>query len=214
MGMGAVIARGAALVLQGSRLDNNRLLGAVVQGPSGTRATLVGSRITNTSAGSTHQNRGPDELTYGSGLYAINGPTSFEVLACALHHNHSAGLALHQSNGTIRNTIVSNTAPAPYEVGEGAAEKTVTLADAIVATGAKSLLLERVLVFNQKRAGVLIHGGNATISGSMAAKGYYGVVAEGSGEIELQASLLTGNDVNIAGDLGLHVPPPPGVAGL
>ena len=201
-GFGLGVQAGAAAVLVGVRLLDGFDRGASFIDAKG---SMTGVSIANVAP------RQSDSAN-GSALAALN--SALVVTALRADQSHSAAAAIFDSGLTMVSAVLTGTKPAKVNVkGSPIASN---IADGLIASGAKSLTLDQILVVNNERAGIFVVGAPlqpATLAHALVTGGVFGIVTQAGGMLGELATAVFGNSVqNRASDLGLAVPEPPTLA--
>lgn len=208
-GSGAIAQSGAALRLNGSTVRHNTYIGLGFE-RSGS-AVMAGCLVEQTQVGVI-------DSEYGTAISAFEGEASLELIASRLANNATAGLSLHQTQGSVVDSVIIDTVAANFVVEDlnrkpGDKVDTVVMGDGIVALGTRPLHVERCVVSTQPRAGLLIQGAMAAeVRRSRFTAGLWGIADQDGAELVLVQTLLDHNTSNRGSDAGLVIPLPPVLA--
>jgi len=211
-GVGIEAADGADVLIAGCRVHDNRLAGLATMGPGPTSLRTVGTLVQHTGVE-------PLSGAHGSGLVALPGTGSVELTACVLTANHAAGVSLHGSSATIRDTVIAGTLKAANAlIDDGKGRAGATTADGITAAKADGLVLRNSVIIGMQprgRVGVFLAGGNNQDVGGLLVTGHtFGLVLRDGATASPAASLLFGNDTPRSSDAGLAMPAAPALVPL
>ncbi len=199
-GLGLVVLQGARVRLMGGRIHAAHGAG-VAASDAGTSVAAHGLAVTDTLV----------RLADGGGGHGIYAAQGAELLlfGALLAGNRSTGVAADHAALTMDRAVVIDTQFAPLVNPDLTLGQ--QLADGVVAASATHLTLQRLIVANNARAGVLV---NATPSGSLqrsvVSGGSFGVVTQqGTTLQKVDVAAYGASQQNRSGDAGLAIPPPP-----
>lgn len=203
-GSGVDGAEGAYLRLAGCRVTGNRTAGVLLT-HTGTSARLAGSVV--------EQTRPTPSDFFGLGVGAMAG-ARLMLEGSAVTANRGVGVQIDSSEAELRQSIIADTRPSqamPFgSDGRSVRSGLILLADGLVARAASSLHMDRVLVVQQDRCGLLVDGGgDLRVRHTFVTGGVFGLATQNGATVQSKALLLYDNSTNRASEQILPVPAPP-----
>lgn len=209
---GITMREGARATLAGvrsSRMININILvadGAKIMDATNSRLDATGMLVDSTLAEFSAKR-------YGVGLLA-GAHTEIRCVACALVANRMSS-AMVRLGGRLRlvHSVIRDTKPEAYLVGDRDGGFEVELADAVVSRDGGHAFLDGCVLADNPRSGLMVvAGGHGEITGTAVSGNGYGVVSEGAAQVTAVDNGVWDNaQANFATDLGLAVPEAPGL---
>lgn len=200
-----VLVRGAGRVTLAGARSSRMMAQSILAADKGSLVDAVGLLVDRTLTEYVGRKWGVGAM--------VDSEAHIRCVACALVANRS-GSAMARSGGWLELTdsVVRATQAESFDV-QG--HDPVELADAVVSRDAGIVDVQRCLLSDNPRAGVLVVlGGQATVRNNAVTSNGYGLVAQGAGKLTVDANAFWDNTIaNQATDEGLAIPPAPGVSG-
>ena len=205
-GRGVVAQDNAELWLQGCKLLDNASGGVVAIAAQSSHLVGVVVAATRVNAAG--------KMGNGAQFDVVAEPST--VVSCHFDRNASSAVAYHGCPGLVDNSVLSNsqlaTYPTFFESG-GATGDHLSLADGLVAVAAPAMVVTRSLVLANPRAGLLLKDcKSASVSGTLASGGIFGLVTLGPVVPLVENCAFFGSDTAISSNASLLIPPPPELA--
>jgi len=204
-GAGLFVHKGAHLVLYGSVMSANHV--------GSLNANLAGGTAVE-AAGNVFEDSLPETTGIaGAGVMLVGAGDAARFSACLFRRNHAGGFSASVAGFELTDSVVIDTKPSSYQPFDerGAPPGDVRYyADGIVIDGSSRAVVARTLVSNQLRSGLLLRQvTNAVIQGCAATKGHFGLVKQPPVQAMMTGNLWYANQVQVADEQGLFVPPVP-----
>ncbi len=202
-GIGVYLESGAGLALSGGRVVSTREAAVAAFFPSELR--LVGLDVRETLANAAGE--------WGTGLGLLASAQPFLIASCRFEDSHSTAVTLWNPSGTISNSVLVATAPAShleFDPTRGATGEFDAVADGLLVMGAPALVIDRLLIADNVRAGVtVVSSDDVRVERTAASGGAYGLVNEGASTLTTSGSFFRGSVFAEAADVGLALPAAP-----
>ncbi len=204
-GAGLFVHKGARLGLYGSVFSDNHV-GALNGNLGG------GSAIE--AVGNVFEDSLPETTGIaGAGVMLVGNGEAARFSASLFRRNHAGGFSANLAGFELSDSVLIDTKPSSYQPFDAAGAprgETRYYADGVVIDGSTRVVVTRTLVANQLRSGLLLRNvQNATIQACSATRGHFGLVKQPPVKATMTGNLFHNNEVQIADELGLFVPPVP-----
>ncbi len=204
-GLAVVAAKGAKVELLGVRATDNHGASVVADLPA-TRIVANGLLVDHTL---------PRKSDGGGGhaIYGAHG-AALELVGTWVVDNYATGIAVDKSALLADRTVVRMTRFANL-IDPDRRQMKVALGDALLGASASAFEIRRSIAVDNQRAGLLVDGTpGAILTGTLVARGTFGVVTQSASTLISKGNLVYGNSQqNRSGESGLAVPVPPSLVG-